>query len=667
MSEYEVSSKVSRMNERYSVIGVVTGMVLFLLIQSVCAEISPVDLIEIRTDDELSRYLGNISQDEKGGYFTGVDTMVSDVAIPFSPGLALGEMKSSAPAGSWESAASPSRADNGIAASRYTTTNIQVAGVDEADFVKNDGKYIYIVNGNDLSIVQVYPPATAAVVSRVIVPGSPTDLFLSGDRLVLFTNRNDYLNPDPDLAYRTVYGSGTTAILYDITDHTHPRIIREITAPGMYQNARMIGNDVYLLSAESGYYFDPRMPVILDGDEAMKVTSVWCPPQGRDLRLNTLTSFPVRGGDSPDAVSFLVGWDSTLYVSLTDLFVAYQNNRYGWSGTVVPEDPFRAGVPVMPAQESVIHRFSINGGEIRYKATGSVPGYLLNQFSLDQYDGNLRVATTLQDSSIPEGQFSNVYVLNPDLEILGRLERLAPGEKIYSARFMGDILYLVTFRQTDPLFVIDLSLPEDPVVLGKLKIPGYSDYLHPLDRTHLIGIGKDTYENSGGGVIPTGVKVALFDVSDLNDPKLTDSLVIGEKGSDSAVLTDHRAFLFDKERNIMVLPIKEVIHSPVTGSRYDGSYSMKVWQGAYVFGVNPSGFTELGRVTHGSDENEASWWSESTVRRSLFMDSVLYTISQHTIIGSELGDLSQAAMRIRLSSSPESPWYMKPLLSVLEE
>lgn len=300
-----------------------------------------------------------------------------------------------------------------------------------------------------------------------------------------------------------------------------------------------------------------------------------------------------------------------------------------------------------PDQKSVIHRFAIKNGDITYKATGTVPGYLLNQFSLDENRGNLRVATTVSDWSSSEKQYSNVYVLDPELKTIGRLEHLAPEERIYSARFMGDLLYLVTFKQTDPLFVIDLSNPYQPGILGELKIPGYSDYLHPYDETHLIGIGKDTMENEWGGIIPTGVKIALFDVSDVNNPKLVESIVIGEKGSDSAVLSDHRAFLLDKERNIMAIPIREVIHVPVEGSKYEGSHTEETWQGTYVFGIDPeSGFIEKGKIKQGTGSTNDNWWYGSTVLRSIFMDDVLYTISRDRIVGSDIIDLTNRLMDI---------------------
>ena len=625
---------------------------------------------QITSDTELSQYLYNLTSHLKQAYsgtYYGVPEMAGkDLDLSFP---AVEEMKVAASVRE-ESTIGGMVSDEMGGAKEYTTTNIQVAGVDEADFVKNDGKYIYIVSGNTLSIVRAYPPQTASIVAQISLPGSVSDLFISGNRLIVFTERYDYTDNlvKSDIS-GPVSGQRTSAIVYDISDRSHPEKIREISAPGSYENARMIGDYIYFLTSDNRGSMDPRMPVIFDDAKEIRVGSVWCPPgYVNEFRLSTITSFSISGREKPEAVSFLLGRDNTLYVSPTDVFVAYQKDRYGLNSQYFVDDRLVEGEIAPSEQESVIHRFAINNGYISYKATGKVPGYLLNQFSLDQYNGNLRVATTKENWSSSVGKSSGVYVMNPDLEIIGKIEKLAPGEKIYSARFMGDVLYLVTFKQTDPLFVIDLSNPTKPGVLGELKIPGYSDYLHPLDRTHLIGIGKDTYTNSGGGVIPTGVKIALFDVSDMNNPRQIDSCVIGDKGSNSPVLTDHRAFVLDKNKNIMVLPIKEVTRTSGLGLGNKDAYKEDVWQGVYVYKIDPDrGFTEVGKVKHGTGSKDESWRSDLQVRRSVFMDTVLYTISDNMILGSDLKDLGSRLMKITLSSTPEDPWYTKPLWTLLTD
>ncbi len=219
---------------------------------------------------------------------------------------------------------------------------------------------------------------------------------------------------------------------------------------------------------------------------------------------------------------------------------------------------------------TVIHKIGINNGAITYLAKGEVPGYLKNQFAMDEYDGNLRVATT-SDVWTSRGQYeyNNVFVLDSAMKTIGSLTHIAEQEKIYSTRFIGDRLYMVTFKRIDPFFVIDLSTPSSPKILGKLKIPGYSDYLHPYDKNLIIGIGKETATNDWGGVSTKGLKLALFDVSDVEHPRQVGKVEIGDSGSDSAALSDHRAFLFDKNKE----PARDPGAGCQTGSMCRRKYS----------------------------------------------------------------------------------------------
>ncbi len=208
--------------------------------------------------------------------------------------------------------------------------------------------------------------------------------------------------------------------------------------------------------------------------------------------------------------------------------------------------------------ETGIHKIRLDNGYIEGVADGSVPGWVLNQFSMDESDGYFRIATTTGHAWGVSTSKNNVYVLDEDLKVVGELEDLAPGEQIYSARFMGNRLYLVTFKKVDPLFVIDLADPTAPRVLGKLKIPGYSNYLHPYDEKHVIGLGKEAVDSEGGSFAwYQGVKLSLFDVSDVSNPREVAKLEIGDRGTDSPALYDHKAFLFSRERNLLVIPILE--------------------------------------------------------------------------------------------------------------
>jgi len=275
---------------------------------------------------------------------------------------------------------------------------------------------------------------------------------------------------------------------------------------------------------------------------------------------------------------------------------------------------------------------------------------------MDEYNGNFRIATTTQKYN--DNQANNIYVLNENLKIIGKIEDIAPGESIYSVRFMGEKAYMVTFKRVDPLFVIDLSNPEKPKLAGKLKIPGYSDYLHLYDENHLIGIGKEVDESidadkihSNDAVYYTaiqGVKLAIFDVSDIEHPVEMYKEVIGDRGTDSDALYDHKAFLFDKEKNLLVIPIKlaevsEEQKKSKDWKRMEGEFT---FQGVYVYNISlDNGFKLKGKITH-IDNSEilmkSGYYFDSlySIKRSLYMDNVLYTISNKKVKMNNLENLN---------------------------
>jgi uncharacterized secreted protein with C-terminal beta-propeller domain len=236
-------------------------------------------------------------------------------------------------------------------------------------------------------------------------------------------------------------------------------------------------------------------------------------------------------------------------------------------------------------------------------------------------------------------QQNNVYVLNMSLAVVGSLENLATGENLHSARFMGDKCYLVTFIKTDPLFVIDLSQPNAPKKLGELHIPGYSDYLHPYDETHLIGVGKETVEASEGDFAwYQGLKLSLFDVGNVNDPKQMSNYTIGDRGTDSPVLSDPKAFLFDKSRNLLVIPVELAEIDKTVTPPGPSAYGTFVWQGVYVFRLTLNeGFVLRGRVTqmenntYTSQEGNYYYMSGDWISRTLYIGNTLYTVSSSRV------------------------------------
>jgi inhibitor of cysteine peptidase len=592
----------------------------------------------------------------------------------------------------------------------YSKTNIQVAGVDEPDIIKNDNRYIYTISGQTLAIIDAYPAEDASIVSKTEIPDTPKDIFVRGDRLVLFSTGTELpgTGSQPELAdsqfapvppYYRPYSPVTHTMIYDIGDRENPRLLKDYTIEGDYVDARMIGSLVYLITREQIYLYsgDPIfVPALREGTRTVIQPDVWYfdHPESQ-YTFTTITSLDAANGKEKDAQTYLLGSGTTLYVSEDAIFVSYPRyhpaiyreqevgpglavDASGSTGTsfskmeALPPDfntlseeeresileslrnAEQEAVRRREADQTftVIHKIGINNGAITYLAKGEVPGTLDNQFSMDEYKGNLRVATTSSVYTPRYGQYTynNVYVLDRKMATIGSLTHIAEQETIYSTRFIGDRLYMVTFKRIDPFFVIDLSNPQSPKILGKLKIPGYSDYLHPYDATHIIGIGKETTTNDWGGVSTSGIKLALFDVHDVNNPKQLDKVQIGDAGSDSAALTDHHAFLFDRAKNLLVIPIRAVSTAPMIQGGYY-KYQPQIWYGAYVFGLTPeTGFTLRGTVQHGSGDPGYYYYGSSTseVKRSLYIGDILYTMSSKQIKANPLADLNTTIATIPL-------------------
>ncbi|MDO8571870.1 MAG: beta-propeller domain-containing protein, partial [bacterium] len=316
-------------------------------------------------------------------------------------------------------------------------------------------------------------------------------------------------------------------------------------------------------------------------------------------------------------------------------------------------------------EKTVVHKIAIEKNHVEYKATGEVKGHVLNQFSMDEHDGYFRIATTKSQEwsrfgdEKPEESYSNLFVLDESMNTVGSVEGLAKGERIYSARFMQNRAYLVTFKQTDPLFVIDLEDPKTPKVLGQLKIPGFSNYLHPYDETTLIGLGKETEETEPGAVRQKGVKLSLFDVSDVSSPKEIDTFTIGESGSDSIAAQDHKAFLFSRERNLLVIPVSLM-------EKEKQQWAEFTFGGALIFKVDTKGFTLRGRIDHsdsGAPSMEDYWggysYYDNTVKRSLYIDDVLYTFSNSYLKANSLDDLRELK-KIPFEKEQKNPQIPEP-------
>ena len=516
----------------------------------------------------------------------------------------------------------------------YSKTNIQVEGVDEADIVKCDGEYLYLAINSEIFIVKAYPSAEAEVTSKIKLDGTIRGIFVYENKLVAFTEKSPEVI---DNTYLIIGGFETLIKVYDIGNKWAPVQAWNISVTVCYFDSRMIENHVYILVTSPPILRDGEaiLPSVINNGqvEEVEATSVYY-SNAEDYyhAFTTIIGINIQTGELTHE-TFLLGSASCIYVSQKNIYVAIP--KYGSN-----------------MQKTEIHRIHIENGEITCEASSEVPGYVLNQFSMDEYDEYFRIATTVGQVARTLGQATssnNVYVLNYNLTIIGRLEDLAPGEKIHSARFIGERCYLVTFKKVDPLFVISLKYPDRPMVLGQLKIPGYSDYLHPYDENHLIGIGKETVEAEEEDFAwYQGVKISLFDVSDVDKPKEIDKYVIGDRGTETPVLSDHKALLFDKGKNLLAIP---VLVAEVDEEKYPNGappyiYGDYVFQGVYVFNITENDLTLRSRITHIEDETAFLksgyyFYSDYSVKRSIYIENVLYTISDKKIKMNSLIDFEE--------------------------
>jgi len=429
-----------------------------------------------------------------------------------------------------------------------------------------------------------------------------------------------YADPETEEKYWIgpyVYTEEVFVKVYDITDRANPLLTRTIILNGTLSGSRMIGDYVYVVVNQAATRLngnEKEVEVILpriSGDYAKEVQPTEIryvdAPDVFHYFTTILAVNVLNDAENPTYEPFLTGQTTNMYVSRNNMYLVVPNTNL-W---ILRENGSE------PREETLIIRVKLDQEKIGVEAEGAVSGYVLNQFSMDEYNGFFRIATT--EWTI-EGSTNSLFIFNMNLSLVGKLENLAPGESIYSARFMGDRCYLVTFRQIDPFFVIDASNPNEPKVLGYLKIPGFSGYLHPYDEDHIIGIGKQD----------NNVKLSLFDVTNVSAPTEKAKYVVQADWSDSTVLWDHKAFLFDKPKQLLALPV-----STNWFMIRDEYYTNGFWQGAYVFDVSlDRGFTLEGNVTH---QNVADQFESGLeVKRILYIDNVLYTISEKKV---KLNDL----------------------------
>ena len=501
--------------------------------------------------------------------------------------------------------------------SHYTKTNVQEKGVDEADIVKTDGKFVYTLRNNELVIAKTWPVDKPDIVARLTFKTmAPQQLYLHGEKLVL----QGYATQPRQNQY--AYGS-TRLLVVDAHDRTRPKLTSIYDVDGGTFNSRIVGDDLYLVqngslqvppklmqAAQKVMAKIPRadqtslrpwevqgrlaatlrraiyanltaqdieamLPAIYAGSRKTPLAcdSLYMPTGNMQLGLTALARISLSSAQT-DLVGAMVA-GGTVYASTDSLYIAAPS--YNWNAQGYTN------------YQTQVHQFALAdaSGKPRYVASGSVDGQILNQFSMSEHNGDLRIATTDWSWNGTQGG-NHLFVLRPrgsKLETIGALRGLAKGERIYAGRMFGDKGYLVTFRQTDPLFTLDLSDPTRPRVAGELKINGFSNYIHPMGRDLLLTIGQDA--DSNGRV--TGMHLQIFDVADPANPKRRHHETFAMKGnySYSTAQYDHHAFTFDPVTGTLALPFYEYNNNG-TG-----------FQGLIAYRVDAKrGFKSLGRIDH---------------------------------------------------------------------
>jgi hypothetical protein len=550
--------------------------------------------------------------------------------------------------GAPEAAAPAAGADGGA---DHSTTNVQEAGVDEPDLVKTDGKHVFAMAGTTLRVIDVRG-AEPKVVGALKREGFGHELLLHGDRVLLFSTPA-YAASDSSI----LPDARTVLTEVDVSDRTRPRVVRTLEVEGAYVSARLRDGTVRVVIGSL-----PAPIPLPGGDEPAEVRHrrairrsglrTWVPRYrlanrrtGRSvtrslvgcrasrrpavfsgLGMLTVLTIDLSKGIEPVDSDGLMTDARTVYGSRDSLFVASER----WV------DPSATSVP--GGRGTAVHRFDARDSDhTTFRASGTVRGYLLNQWSLSEHRGHLRVATTEQplwwgaggDRSESESFVTTMREDGGVLRTVGQVGGLGRGERIYAVRFIEDTGYVVTFRRVDPLYVIDLGDPAEPRVAGELKILGYSAYLHPIGRDLLLGVGQEADEDGR----TRGTQLSIFDVSNPAEPARLHQRAVGS-GSNSEAEYDHHAFLWWPPSALAVIPLSVY---PQEGEPFTGAIGFRARKA--------EGIDEVGRVSHPAIEpgEPPGYRYTPRIRRAVVVGDRLFTLSDAGIRSSRLDTLGDVA------------------------
>lgn len=538
-------------------------------------------------------------------------------------------------------------------------TNTQVDGVDEADFVENDGQYIYTAHNGQLTIVR---GDDLSVASSSTLTGNVAGEYLSGDRLTVITQSGSgWYGPQVKMAYPGYWmpwNPQTTVTVYDVSDRTAPTVVSQTVFDGAYDSSRSVDGVVYVVMQKSVNVPTPHYtdtPITYVGGAGVGADSIRYDPNAPVAyrTYETWDEYVARVGDTIVADSLPHAYrvdadgntvDLGVVAGAQDIVRPHAEGQQSLVTVVSVDSGHAAGAPAftdsvgsMTAaggtvymtpdalyiagaedQNTRIQRFVVDGTDLSWQAAGVVPGTVINQFAMDESDGYLRVATHTNDGGTED---NGIYILDADtLAEVGRLTGLAPGEQLYAVRYVGDTAYLVTFVRTDPLFAVDLSDPTAPTLLGELEVPGFSNYLQPVGDGLLLGIGQERETGNWNA----HVTATLFDVSDGAAMTQADREYLdpGYQWSWSDAQFDHHALLYSSEDGLLVVP--------VSGSGYDPETGYRSGQYLKVLRVGPAGIETIGEIHP----------AEPTLR-TVRIGDVLYAVGDTTVTAYRVSDLGE--------------------------
>lgn len=613
---------------------------------------------------------------------------------------------------------------NDAASPDFSKTNVQVEGVDEADIVKTDGTYLYIVHQNVVKIVQASPLKLMTEI-RLADGRTPQDIYIADNRLVILCNEgllyaygypsglktepapaiaeskettvstegasdsvtgvnpdNTVVSPDgsvisPAVTPSSVDGApadasriapdqkpydspqptakpmpaeytvtpalpkpslqGVRVLVYDISNIASIQLQRQFFVEGSLISSRRIENSLYLVSMRYGYYLEkydntqsllPRTQDSAVSDKLQEVdaSTVQYAPDMLDTSYMLVVTLPLNNATQAAHIETYLGLGQTLYASTSNLYIAGTQYEYPAQSPIDRLLPEIGLTPqyASPTVTTHIYKLALQSDKTVFVAKTTVPGSLINQFAMDEFENNLRVATTTGETWDEKNpSLNHIHIFDKNLTALGKVQNLAKGERIYSVRYVGNKGYMVTFRTTDPLFILDLSNPATPKVLGELKIPGFSEYLHPYDANTLLGFGREAVEAEKDRAITQGLKFAMFDVSNPANPKVLFQEIVGTQSTYSPLLNNHKALLFSKEKNLLGVPVMD--------------YNTTAQEALYVYDITANGLTLRGKLSHMTNGN---YYGDGTLR-GLFIQDTLYTTSIWGVKSHKLSDLSE--------------------------